>query len=221
MQLGGYPGYFATPTLCFANIQAQTMDEVKLYLESSTIHGLNNIATSKKNVRLFWIIVVISGFTGASVMICQSAKTWEETPVKTTIETLPISEITLPKVTVCPPENTFTNLNYDLMRIENITLDNEARKNLTNYASDLLLEHLNDTVLKDLSVLQDKDRYYNWYYGNSEVAILNPDYDYDHVDMTTGAKSGNVSTQHFGESFDPDKVELNMNLAIVIISPKV
>ena len=90
------------------------MEGVRTFLESSTIHGLTYVSTTRKYVRLFWIFVVIGGFVGASLLIKESFDSWSESPIKTTIETLPISEITFPKVTVCPPKNTFTDLNYDL-----------------------------------------------------------------------------------------------------------
>ena len=99
----------------------QAMEGVRTFLESSTIHGLTYISTTRKCVRLFWILVVIAGFVGASLLIKESFDSWSESPIKTTVETLPISDITLPKVTVCPPKNTFTDLNYDLMMTENIT----------------------------------------------------------------------------------------------------
>ena len=106
------------------------MENIRSFLESSTIHGLAYISTGRKYVRLFWILVVIAGFTGAGVIIHQSFQSWDESPVKTTIETHPIAEITFPKVTVCPPKNTYTDLNYDLMMAENMTLDNETRNEL-------------------------------------------------------------------------------------------
>ena len=63
---------------------------LKAFFESSTIHGLVYIATTKHRlIRLFWILVVIAGFTGAGVMIYQSFQSWADSPVKTTIETLP------------------------------------------------------------------------------------------------------------------------------------
>ena len=99
------------------------MDKIRNFLESSTIHGLSYISTTKRFVRVFWVIVVILGFTGAGVMIYQSFQDWDESPVKTTVETFPITELTFPKVTVCPPKNTYTDLNYDLMLTENMTLE--------------------------------------------------------------------------------------------------
>ena len=98
------------------------MEGVKTFLESSSIGGLNHIATSKKLARLFWISAVLTCFTGAGFLIQLSFQSWSESPVKTMVEILPLSRITLPKVTVCPPKNTFTDLNYDLMRAENFAL---------------------------------------------------------------------------------------------------
>ena len=102
------------------------MECVTTFLESSTIHGLAYIASGRKYVRLFWTLVVVSGFTGAGILINASFQSWADSPVKTTIETQPISEITFPKVTVCPPKNTYTDLNYDLLMAENMTLDDDT-----------------------------------------------------------------------------------------------
>ena len=82
------------------------MGSFKTFLESSTIHGLGYIATTGRYVKLFWVLVVLSGFTGAGVLIYQSFNDWAENPVTTTIETRPITEMKFPKVTVCPPKNT-------------------------------------------------------------------------------------------------------------------
>ena len=91
------------------------MGGIKLFLESSTIHGLTYISTEKKISKLLWIFIVIAGFSTAGLLILQSFKSWAESPVSTTLETLPVSEVPLPRVTVCPPQNTFTNLNFDLI----------------------------------------------------------------------------------------------------------
>ena len=106
----------------------------------STIHGLTYISTTRKYARLFWILVVIAGFVGAILIIKESFDSWSESPVKTTIETLPISEIKFPKVTVCPPKNTYTDLNYDLMMTENVTLTEEMRDEMFKYAVKVMRE---------------------------------------------------------------------------------
>ena len=114
-------------------IHQSNMVGVSTFLESSTIHGLNYISTTRKYARAFWILVVVASFSSAAHLINTSFQSWANSPIKTTVETLPITEIKFPKVTVCPPKNTFTDLNYDLMLAENFTLTNEMRDKLQNY----------------------------------------------------------------------------------------
>ena len=147
------------------NIYAETMEGVRTFLESSTIHGLAHISVTSKNARLFWILVVIFGFTVSGIIINESFQAWDETPIKTMIETRPITEITFPKVTVCPPRNSFTDLNYDLLMVKDMTIGNKTRKELTDYATELLYDHLYETIMINIKKLEETDRYYNWYHG--------------------------------------------------------
>ena len=73
------------------------MTDFKTYLEFSTIHGLGYIGSTKKFTRLFWILIVFTGFLGAGMLINEAFSTWSSSPVSTLIETLPITEITFPK----------------------------------------------------------------------------------------------------------------------------
>merc|ERR1711963_1098999 len=99
----------------FVKAKAPFIMEFQNFLETSTIHGLGHIASKKNLARVFWITVVGVGFSVAGSLIYHSFNAWDENPVRTTIETRPIDEIIrFPKVTVCPPKNTYTNLNYDL-----------------------------------------------------------------------------------------------------------
>ena len=195
------------------------MENLTTYLESSTIHGLAHIATGRKYVRLLWILVVIGGFTGAGVMIYKSFKSWDETPVKTTIETQPITEITFPKVTVCPPKNTYTDLNYDLMMTENMTLDNDTK----NYAMEILYDHLYNEVMANMSKLEDQNRYVNWYFGYTKIRL--PYYDMhtfsDHLNycVDTTATTGTIATQFFGEKFDANMVERRLYYRVQVFTP--
>ena len=147
------------------------MENIKEFLEYTTIHGLVYVSKPGKCSRIFWILVVIAGFTGAGVMIHHSFENWIKSPVKTLIETMPIKEITLPRVTVCPPKNTFTNLNYDLMMLDNMTLDNETRLELTQYAVGLIQEDIYKDVISNISKIQEKDRYFNWYMGYTKERL--------------------------------------------------
>ena len=182
------------------------MERIYFFLESSTIHGLNYISTSRKYARAFWILVVLAGFTGAGYIIHTSFQSWAESPIKTTIETLPISEIKFPKVTVCPPKNTYTDLNHDLMIAENITLTEEMRDELIDYSEKVINEHV---FMDYLDMFEEKDRFYNWYYGYS--VIWRPFVDEDNDQLVniiiTSAISGVVTTQYFGEQYKPSLVE--------------
>ena len=80
------------------------MEQLKEFLESSTVHGLVYISTTRQFSRLFWLAVVVCGFTVAGLMINQSVADWRESPVSTSTETLDIANITFPPVIVCPPK---------------------------------------------------------------------------------------------------------------------
>ena len=142
-----------------------------MFFESSTIHGLVHIATTRKIIRLFWIIVVLSGFATAFVMIQQSFTAWANSPIKTTISTQPIKDLIFPKITVCPPKNTYTNLNYDLKMIENMTFNTETKSNLVEFATKIMLDELYNKVLTDLQKVHDIDRYSNWYRGFTKIEV--------------------------------------------------
>ena len=90
------------------------------FLSGSTIHGLSHIGSTKKLVRVAWIIVVMSGFTIAGYIIWNSLNYWKENPVATTISTYPIEQVSLPKIYVCPPKHTYTNLNQDIVEMKDV-----------------------------------------------------------------------------------------------------
>ena len=198
------------------------MEEVRTFLASSTIHGLAYIgASNRRLVKSFWIFVVISGFIISALMICQSFKAWSENPVTTTIETRPITEIKFPKVTVCPPKNTVTDLNHDILTIEKLFLNNLTRIELRNYALELLYDHVNDIIVTNLSMLQNKDMNYNWYHGYTYIQLPTSRTDYNvHHFVNTYATSGNITTQYFGDKFDVMKVERDISCYFSINSPK-
>ena len=197
------------------------MEEINHFLESSTIHGLVYIATTKRFVKFLWILIVIAGFTGAGVLIYQSFEAWKESPVKTTIETLPITKLKLPKVIVCPPKDTFTDLNYDILMAENVTLDQKTRDELTDLALQLLWDQLHEETMTNLDQIEDKNRYHNWYKGITEIKL--PTYDSANgltYIVNTHDTSGNISTKYFGNKFTAQNVERKANFTVNIHLPK-
>ena len=214
------------------------MEDFELFLESSTIHGLVYIAKNRRLWKLFWTTTVLVGFVAAGVMIYQSFKDWSESPVTTTIETIPISELKLPKVTVCPPKNTFTNLNYDLKNIETMTLDNDTRWELIFYAVELIQDHQYEDYMSNLTGMEEKNRYYNWYHSYSillpQIMFWGKEYickvgnlcGFDgNYRLTYGASihstEGSYSTKYFGEPFDDGlEIQRNFKSYLIINIPK-
>ena len=196
------------------------MENLRLFLESSTIHGLSHIALTKRWTRIIWVLVITAGFSGAAFLIYESFKGWEESPVKTTIETVPIEQITFPTVTVCPPKNTFTNLNEDLVMLENMIVDNETRDELIHHALDLILDLVHDQNINNLNKLQESNRYTNWFKGLTEIGLPyhDPHNGFTHI-INTSAYSGSVFTENFGEEFDANLLEDHVFYEVNIYSP--
>ena len=195
------------------------MEGVKTFLESSSIGGLNHIATSKKFAKLFWIFAVVAGFTGAAFLIQLSFQSWSLSPVKTTVETLPISRITLPKVTVCPPKNTFTDLNYDLERADEMGLDDDQRNQLFGMALGLLETKHFENNWAFWNKVQEKNRFFNWYHGLTVIASPLSHRQTLRFLVSTSAPNGVLTTQHFGEPFQLNKLDKQAEHEIMLYCP--
>ena len=193
------------------------MESVRTFLEASTIHGLNYISTTKKYARLFWVLVVVAGFSTAGYMIQTSFKDWAANPIRTTLETMPISEIKLPKVTVCPPVNTYTDLNHALMMAENATLTTEIQDKLINYTEKVIYnEHV---YMDDFEIIHEDDRFYNWYHGYSNIFRPITDGNVFKYILETTATSGSVNTQYFGEQYQSHLVKMNVEYHVNVYPP--
>ena len=92
------------------------MEILRDFLQTSTIHGLAYISNvPSKTGKALWLTVVIAGFCTAGYFIRDSFKEWETTPIATSISTHPIATLPLPIITICPPEQSNTALNVDLL----------------------------------------------------------------------------------------------------------
>ena len=161
-------------------------------------------------------------------MIHEAFSSWKKSPITTKIETLPISEIKFPNVTICPPKNSYLNLNYDIIQSENITLGNDTRADLITSVVDELLNHeidkiqeeIYNEVMRNLSKLEYPDRFYNWYHGLTFMKY--PYYkwgDLNFFEYPT-ATSGNLTTQYFGDKFNASKVEHEFFIRIRVQVPE-
>ena len=145
-------------------------DLVKEYLETSTIHGMIHISTSRRYFRLFWLVVVACGFLTAGHLISKNIKEWNEHPVITAMETLDISQMTFPNVTICPPRNKFTSLNYDISKIDKdkISLSDDIEKKLIQQVTEVAFREFRLKV-KTIIEMFGREFYILWYGGELDV----------------------------------------------------
>ena len=183
------------------------------FLETSSIHGLLLISLNKRFSKLFWVLVVVTGFIGAGILMKNSVRSWYETPVFTTIETLPIEELSFPPVTVCPPKNTFTNINYDLMSANTMVLDNVTRRELYSYVVSFIQDLEYQDSLRDLLSYREDQRFLNWYLGHTEISLpyhyspSTAEYSRIMFEFKTFTPEGCIASSHFGEEFNLDNFQ--------------
>ena len=134
------------------------------------------------------------------MIIQQSFSSWADSPVTTTIETLPISELDFPNVTVCPPRNTFTSLTPDLMMARNMTMDRDRRRELSKFAHETFFEHnLEAKFLEFTDYRRNKGEgaYFDLYTGLTKMTFSVED-----DDLYTGRLNGSFYTPYFRQPFD-------------------
>ena len=197
------------------------MEHIQEFFDSSTIHGLSRISSTKKLSRLFWVLVVLGGFCGAGYLIQESFLNWDQSPISTTVETLSMSQITFPNITVCSPKNLFLNLNFDILQSNDAKLGNDTQIDLLNQSLDIVQEEFHYEMKKNLSKVVEPDRYYNWYHGYTKLKY--PYYSYENelfFSVSTTLTRGNISTQYFGNKFDLAKLERNIYIPIYVFVPE-
>ena len=194
------------------------MEKLSEFLETSTIHGLSYISTTRRLIRLIWILIVIGGFSGACFLIFLSFKDWDENPISTTIETLPIESVTFPEVTVCPPANTLTNLNYDLMKNEGKYLEDDVKAELKDHTLKLVNEIEFNKFMSLFEIVDLENKYLNWYRGID--TLVTPYIDPKGLSkwsIETTAIRGLAVTKNFGQDYRPNfdkRVDFNLELKV-------
>ena len=205
--------------------QASTLKMVGVlqeYFETSSIAGFGFIARSRRCSRVLWLFIVFTGFTMAGVMIYQAFRTWADSPIATVVETLPISEIRFPKITVCPPRNTFTNLNYDLVRNGSNSRFDKKYENIVKFnIFNVIQNNYFNELMDEMSLLEFDGLYRSWY--NIQTLLKAPFRTSDHVlklSISTSAFSGAVKSKDFGTNLKSSVLtENSLELVVRIFHP--
>ena len=201
------------------------MEGIKEFLESSTIHGLAHISTNRGLVRFLWLFVVLIGFSGAGILIHQSFSSWAGSPISNTIETVPISDLDFPNVTVCPPKKSFTSLNPDLVMSKNMTFDLDKRKEVANSIVDTVFFANYEPKYREFLQYRGQQKLMDLYSGVSKMnlprqhtappnGVTFRKYNHD-----TEALSGSISTPYFRQPFNNNTFELTLLMHAFIYVP--
>ena len=183
---------------------------IREYFDSSSIHGLAFISSTKHSSRVFWTAVVLCSFLASGYLIERSFSNWFQYPVSTTEQTLPIDHASLPLITVCPPKDTFTNLNYDLMKGQNRKLENDTINLMAFPMYEIIQQEFIKPAIAALKFIKEKNKNRNFYNGYDAINLKN---DIPNKNKTknilltasSGAVNGSVSSPYFGELYSDSK----------------
>ena len=122
---------------------------------------------------------------------------------------------------MCPPKNTFTSLNYDLVMAVNATMDEKTRRELTNFAVKNIYENELQKTLQFENRFGEENKPRNWYLGISKPSvyyttsngILN-------FKLYTSASSGSLVTPCWGEPYNTEAYFAKIQYKVYIFPPK-
>ena len=146
----------------------------------------------------------MSSFINSTILINNSFVSWSKSPIETSVATFPISKIPFPQVTICPPKDTNTALNYDLMHADDVTISNDDRNELINLTNILHLDEKPMKFSQYMIHLRDK-KLSNYYNGITAYSVPIKDfYNVQEYTYRTTATAGSVSSPGFGKQWHVD-----------------
>ena len=141
------------------------------YFESTTIHGFSYLKASRNVLeRLAWILIIGTCFILAAFLIHQSINEAHENPFMTNIETLHISKVPFPAITIDSgdpnpwgyAEKILNGLAFDALQGEELPEANELRQKVSQlldgmiYSMNFSLQHQSkDIILEVEGVAKD------------------------------------------------------------------
>ena len=197
---------------------------IKEFLDTSTIHGLAYISSTKGPPKVFWTTVVVCSFLTAGLMISSSFSNWFDNPIATTEKTLSVKEVTFPTITVCPPRNTFTNLNWDLIKGQNLTIDEQTRNSMRYTMYEVIHGEFVKETMAAFAFYNEESKSRNYYHGYDELRWIE--------DVSTDAKkplllspssaavNDSVRSPYFGEQYADSKFFRDLSFYFNIKIPK-
>ena len=131
------------------------------YCQNTTVHGFAYWVSPDCHPveKVFWIVIVIIGFTAGAIIVSKAIISWNEKPKKVEISSFsePVTKLIYPAITVCKPNAfdsgeyvraVFNNFQYKVDKSETEYLDY-----ILNVANDV---NCNDTFVCDTTELLRK-----------------------------------------------------------------
>ena len=137
----------------------------------------------------------------------------------TTIETKPISEINFPTVTVCPPKGTFTNLNHDLVTINNTQLGEDQIQSLKSFIHKAIIDQEFEAVIDEDKSYKIRGKYESWFKGITKFTLPSTKTKTTFF-MWTTASEGEAGTPNFEVDYSKGSFPQELSYVLVIMPPK-
>ena len=102
-------------------------------------------------------------------------------------------------------------MNYDLLQAEKQNLKEETRQELYKFALDIIQESFYEEMMKNISIVECPDLFYNWYHKFTELRY--PEYiekdNQLYFLILTSATSGTLASKYFGKEFNVENFDGN------------
>ena len=187
------------------------MENLKEFLESTTIHGLSYIATCRSKIgKVGWLLAVTLCFGCAGYLIQSAFSDWADSPVSTTITPHPVAHLPFPDVTICPPKGLNSALKYDLMMTANMTLNVSQTDKLMQGAKKAFGRNAAKTFAENMQSLVNKEnleKVFEGFIGFPEET------DQGFLMRLTGVE-GSIQSPGYGQNFSLDQFRLVMGRQI-------
>ena len=109
------------------------------------------------------------------------------------------------------------------MQPGSLDLDINQRKDLFNFVQEVIDDSFYQEILKNISKIEIPNRYFNWYYGYTDInyPFYSIIYDQLFYQIDTSTTSGKISTQYFGEIFNKQKFDRDIWMVIKVHIPEI
>lgn len=194
------------------------MESCTEFLETTTIHGIPRIGSAKKILKLFWLLIVFIGFSSAFYLIYNALKSYQESPIMTTLETFPIAEAKFPKVTVCPPKGTLTNMNYDLTKVGGKSMSGDDKEEFVKVVTDLIIDQEIQDIVEQDSSYKMENKYKSWFHGFTQFELPQFKQKESFIIFSTENSSA-IETPYYGQNYSSSTFPFKLNYILAVHPP--